>query len=44
MYIFIKDKVDTDTNIPNVLVLDIEHMLYLPNSRNTPNTMALEGF
>ena len=44
MFRFINGNVDTDMKVLKVLGIDMEPMLDLPNARNFPNTMALEGF
>ena len=44
MFKFNKGNFDTDRKVTKVLGLNMEPMLELPNARNIPNTMALEGF
>ena len=40
---FIKVKVDADTKVLEVLGIKMEPMLDLPNARNIPNNMDIEG-
>ena len=44
MFSFIKVKLDTDTKVLKVLGLNMEPTLDIPNTRDIPNTMALEVF
>ena len=44
MFKFIKVNLDTDTKVLKVLGLNMEPTLDIPNTRDIPNTMALEGF
>ena len=44
MFRFIKVNIDTDMNILKFLGINMEPTLYLPSSRNIPNTMTLKGF
>ena len=43
MFRFIKVKVDADTKVLEVLGIKMEPMLDLPNARNIPNNMDIEG-
>ena len=44
MFRFIKGEVDTYTKVMKVLGLNMEPTIDLPNVRNLPKTMSLEGF